>query len=1319
MEDDDLLCPLCCEEIDAVDKYFFPCPCGYQICRFCWNHIREDLNQLCPACRRPFDDESAVFNPVPPDELLRLNADRKRRARARQQRYAIDDRSHLKDTKVTQRTLVYVTGLPAKYANEELLKSDNYFGQFGRIVKLNVTRRPPQTVGGKTGENQIAVHITYSAAHEAIRAIQYVDGSLLEGRMLHATFGATKYCAAWLQGRQCTTAICNFLHEVIDNVAANAIVSPRGLPGTRYFGPKGRKQAAAAAAAAEADRDDDNASTASGSSSTAITRSGSMSSVSAAPTVTASASAASSGPALPATASWASKKPESRSTTPNSVRSTSPVTQPPKRTPSTSSTTSKRSTAGTAPIDAFPPPSATAPIPTPTRAKKDPAKKQAAREAREQRERDLLEKQERERLAAIREAKARAMAIAEAEAAERARVEAEARAAAEAKAKAEAEAKARAEAAERAARAAEEEARLKLAQAKAAEEAAARAKADAEERARREEEARLVEEARLRELAKPKPLDLGPYIFSAVRVVPVPLVEWAPSEATIQALADGAVQHAAARSAEWMLASSRVVLRAMDASRAPPPTVYGGSFTPLDTGDLLTDILEEKTALASVPTPAPNVSGSSTPINAAAALLSRQNSLVALLNGNGPAYVQPLGTAAAPAAPAAALPLGGLLAPLRRSISEAGSASGTLFRPQTPPQHVPPHAAQQPGQQPPPFGMPPFHMHQQQQAQQQQAVPSPGPAGFPPGPPPGQNVLFQDPAMLAMRMDFPPHARSPVPPAPHAPHTHAPPPPPPVYFSPHPAAAFTPPSTAPRGVSSPMGSSTGTLPSLAAPMPPAPLRATSLFQKLHDASLAGSQASSTPSSPAGPPPGFAGKPPAVAGPPAGIVARVASPVPAAVPVQEAMDTPTPPARVRVVPDPQLQQFQQQMAAPARAASPTPSAPRSRAASQRVMSPVETKKGPAEVPAAKKSSVETRKSPVGTRKDQEGKKDAKPAVVVAKNEQPVAKNEPVMVEPVVKNEVETKSSTADKPADAPAPTVTTIKNQEKSPARTPTPAPVATAEPPKDTPAAKHKSPSPAPTPAPEPAPRTPSPPPERKVTLNGVELTTTLFYGPESDTEDDDTASAASSAASVPMSPDLAAASDPPVDVSAAVAALAQVDLAQLAAALDAWVRDPSLAVPAGNATGNGTGGKKSAGGAGKKASTTAPTAPAVSVSPASAAAIATPSKAQRQWMLAVTANITSFFDAGVAALFGAPIKPALAAPADPVSAKVEDEDKGHAALTALLQQLAAEVAQVELASEEDLVEMEQQIKAAKKEVQQWDLRVKQVVKKNRKAGLV
>ena len=61
-------CPLCLEEIDITDKYFKPCPCGYQICRFCWNHIKNDLNSLCPACRRCYDDDLVEFKAVSAEE---------------------------------------------------------------------------------------------------------------------------------------------------------------------------------------------------------------------------------------------------------------------------------------------------------------------------------------------------------------------------------------------------------------------------------------------------------------------------------------------------------------------------------------------------------------------------------------------------------------------------------------------------------------------------------------------------------------------------------------------------------------------------------------------------------------------------------------------------------------------------------------------------------------------------------------------------------------------------------------------------------------------------------------------------------------------------------------------------------------------------------------------------------------------------------------------------------------------------------------------------------------------------------------------------
>ena len=34
-----------------TDKNFRPCKCGYQICLFCYNKIKDNHNGACPACR--------------------------------------------------------------------------------------------------------------------------------------------------------------------------------------------------------------------------------------------------------------------------------------------------------------------------------------------------------------------------------------------------------------------------------------------------------------------------------------------------------------------------------------------------------------------------------------------------------------------------------------------------------------------------------------------------------------------------------------------------------------------------------------------------------------------------------------------------------------------------------------------------------------------------------------------------------------------------------------------------------------------------------------------------------------------------------------------------------------------------------------------------------------------------------------------------------------------------------------------------------------------------------------------------------------------
>lgn len=47
------------------------------------------------------------------------------------------DRSTLRNVRVVQRNLVYVIGLPPAIALEETLKKPEYFGQYGRIVKVH------------------------------------------------------------------------------------------------------------------------------------------------------------------------------------------------------------------------------------------------------------------------------------------------------------------------------------------------------------------------------------------------------------------------------------------------------------------------------------------------------------------------------------------------------------------------------------------------------------------------------------------------------------------------------------------------------------------------------------------------------------------------------------------------------------------------------------------------------------------------------------------------------------------------------------------------------------------------------------------------------------------------------------------------------------------------------------------------------------------------------------------------------------------------------------------------------------------------------
>lgn len=229
--DVDPTCPLCLEEMDASDCRFKPCPCGYQICRFCWHRIREEENERCPACRRIYTDEDIEFLETPirsvkkPPTVTAVTTAKLPPSQPSTPTPTssgiISGRKHLAELRVIQKNLVYVIGISARIAHEHILKEPEYFGQFGKILKIVVNRRSgPQLekISTDTTTTSGSAYVTFARPEDAARAISYVDESVFDGRILRATYGTTKYCSFFLRATPCPNPGCMYLHEEGDVV---------------------------------------------------------------------------------------------------------------------------------------------------------------------------------------------------------------------------------------------------------------------------------------------------------------------------------------------------------------------------------------------------------------------------------------------------------------------------------------------------------------------------------------------------------------------------------------------------------------------------------------------------------------------------------------------------------------------------------------------------------------------------------------------------------------------------------------------------------------------------------------------------------------------------------------------------------------------------------------------------------------------------------------------------------------------------------------------------------------------------------------------
>ena len=117
----------------------------------------------------------------------------------------------LKNDRIINTNLIHVHGLPNNLMSKDILKSSEYFGQYGKIIKIVISQKKDPENKRKT----YSAYITYSNKIEASLAILCVDSLMIQGKIIRAFFGTNKYCFYFLNNSKCPNLQkCIFLHKI-------------------------------------------------------------------------------------------------------------------------------------------------------------------------------------------------------------------------------------------------------------------------------------------------------------------------------------------------------------------------------------------------------------------------------------------------------------------------------------------------------------------------------------------------------------------------------------------------------------------------------------------------------------------------------------------------------------------------------------------------------------------------------------------------------------------------------------------------------------------------------------------------------------------------------------------------------------------------------------------------------------------------------------------------------------------------------------------------------------------------------------------------
>ena len=125
-----------------------------------------------------------------------------------------DKIENMNKLRIIKKDLVHIQGIPKNIAIINLLITEKYLGQYGKIIKIVMSyKKNPEN-----NKKYYSAFITYSNELEAASAILCIDSLLIEGKIIRAFFGTTKYCNHFLNNTICPNSYnCMFLHQLISD----------------------------------------------------------------------------------------------------------------------------------------------------------------------------------------------------------------------------------------------------------------------------------------------------------------------------------------------------------------------------------------------------------------------------------------------------------------------------------------------------------------------------------------------------------------------------------------------------------------------------------------------------------------------------------------------------------------------------------------------------------------------------------------------------------------------------------------------------------------------------------------------------------------------------------------------------------------------------------------------------------------------------------------------------------------------------------------------------------------------------------------------